>query len=120
LRKCVSYRGNSTVNLVNQIINNECIVRQIAQKKITLLYSDMMIRNMKVIWKFHVITKNLRKITSDKKYDKNLHLLCKQSGGHQSFMVLLPTFNAIKNQEKKSKIQEDTLEESLEDCPSLW
>jgi len=49
LRKCVSYRGNSTVNLVNQIINNECIVRQIAQKKITLLYSDMMIRNMKVI-----------------------------------------------------------------------
>jgi hypothetical protein len=48
LRKCVSYRRNSTINLVNQIINNECIVRQIVQNKITPLYSDMMIINMKV------------------------------------------------------------------------
>jgi hypothetical protein len=48
LRKCVSYRRNSTINLVNQIINNECIVKQIVQNKITPLYSDMMIRNMKV------------------------------------------------------------------------
>jgi hypothetical protein len=35
-----------------------CIVRKIAKtkKKITPLYSDMMIRNMKVTWKFQVVT----------------------------------------------------------------
>jgi hypothetical protein len=34
--------------------------------------------------------------------------------------MLLPTFDPIKNQEKKFKIQEDIYEESLEDCPSWW
>jgi hypothetical protein len=33
-----------------------CIVKQIAQKKITSLYLDIMIRNMKVTWKFQVVT----------------------------------------------------------------
>jgi hypothetical protein len=42
--------------------------------------------------------------------------------------VLLPTFDSIKNQEKKkeknrrrkSKIQEDIHEKSLDDCPNWW
>jgi hypothetical protein len=55
LRKCTSYRGNSIVSLVNQRVNNGKYYR-LHKKKITPLYSDMMIRNTKVTWKSHVVT----------------------------------------------------------------
>jgi hypothetical protein len=47
LGKCISYKGNFVVNLVNQKINNGCIVRQITPNKFNPVYSDMMIRNIK-------------------------------------------------------------------------
>jgi hypothetical protein len=58
LRKCISYRGNSVVSLVNQRINNGMYYR-LHQKKITPLYSNMMIRNTKVTWKSQVVTQTL-------------------------------------------------------------
>jgi hypothetical protein len=39
----------------------ECIVRKITQKTFYPLYSDMMIRNMKVTWKFQVVIEIERK-----------------------------------------------------------
>jgi hypothetical protein len=47
-RKCISYRGNSAINLVNQGINNVMYCWINCIKKITPLYLDMMIRNIKV------------------------------------------------------------------------